>query len=122
MLEYSEFRHFLPVVERAKEACNNSGHSVADHFEDYLEEIEHGKGAKQKYDSVKLSRYACYLIVQNADPSKEVVAQGQTYFAEEALGPERDNQEHLGTESPEPLISVEHWYGDSSVDTVWEEQ
>lgn len=43
--------------------------------------IEHGKGAKQKYDSVKLSRYACYLIVQNADPSKEVVAQGQTYFA-----------------------------------------
>ncbi len=81
VLEYSEFRHFLPVVERAKEACNNSGHSVADHFEDYLEEIEHGKGAKQKYDSVKLSRYACYLIVQNADPSKEVVAQGQTYFA-----------------------------------------
>jgi DNA-damage-inducible protein D len=81
VLEYSEFRHFLPVVERAKEACNNSGHSVADHFEDYLEEIEHGKGAKQKYDSVKLSRYACYLIVQNADPGKEVVAQGQTYFA-----------------------------------------
>ena len=81
VLEYSDFRHFLPVVERAKEACNNSGHSVADHFEDYLEEIEHGKGAKQKYDSVKLSRYACYLIVQNADPSKEVVAQGQTYFA-----------------------------------------
>ena len=81
VLEYSEFRHFLPVVERAKEACNNSGHSVADHFEDYLEEIEHGKGAKQKYDSVKLSRYACYLIVQNADPSKEVEAQGQTYFA-----------------------------------------
>jgi DNA-damage-inducible protein D len=81
VLEYSEFRHFLPVVERAKEACNNSGHSVADHFEDYLEEIEHGKGAKQQYDSVKLSRYACYLIVQNADPGKEVVAQGQTYFA-----------------------------------------
>ena len=81
VLEYSEFRHFLPVVERAKEACNNSGHSVADHFEDYLEEVEHGKGAKQKYASVKLSRYACYLIVQNADPSKEVVAQGQTYFA-----------------------------------------
>lgn len=81
VLEYSEYRHFLPVIERAKEACNNSGHSVSDHFEDYLEEIEHGKGAKQVYESVKLSRYACYLIVQNADPSKEVVAQGQTYFA-----------------------------------------
>lgn len=81
VLEYSEYRHFLPVIERAKEACNNSGHAVSDHFEDYLEEIEHGKGAKQVYESVKLSRYACYLIVQNADPSKEVVAQGQTYFA-----------------------------------------
>jgi len=81
VLEYSEFRHFLPVIERAKEACINSGHAVSDHFEDYLEEIVHGKGAKQDYESVKLSRYACYLIVQNADPSKEVVAQGQTYFA-----------------------------------------
>lgn len=81
VLEYSEFRHFLPVIERAKEACTNSGQEVADHFEDYLEEIVHGKGAKQDYESVKLSRYACYLIVQNADPSKEVVAQGQTYFA-----------------------------------------
>jgi DNA-damage-inducible protein D len=81
VLDYSEYRHFLPVIERAKEACANSGHAVDDHFEDYLEEIEHGKGAKQEYDSVKLSRYACYLIVQNADPSKEVVAQGQTYFA-----------------------------------------
>lgn len=81
VLEYSEFRHFLPVIERAKESCTNSGHSVSDHFEDYLEEILHGKGAKQDYESVKLSRYACYLIVQNADPSKEVVAQGQTYFA-----------------------------------------
>lgn len=81
VLEYSEFRHFLPVIERAKEACNNSGHLVLDHFEDYLEEIIHGKGAKQVYESIKLSRYACYLIVQNADPGKEVVAQGQTYFA-----------------------------------------
>jgi DNA-damage-inducible protein D len=81
VLEYSEFRHFTPVIDRAKEACENSGHIVSDHFEDYLEEIHHGKGAKQSYESVKLSRYACYLIVQNADPSKEVVAQGQTYFA-----------------------------------------
>jgi DNA-damage-inducible protein D len=81
VLEYSEFRHFLPVIERAKEACKNSGHPIFDHFEEYLEEIIHGKGAKQVYESVKLSRYACYLIVQNADPSKEVVAQGQTYFA-----------------------------------------
>ena len=81
ILEYSEFRHFLPVIERAKEACVNSNYAIIDHFEDYLEEINFGKGAKQHLDSVKLSRFACYLIVQNADPSKEVVAQGQTYFA-----------------------------------------
>lgn len=52
VLEYSEFRHFLPVIERAKEACANSGHSVTDHFEDYLEEIIHGKGAKQTYEFI----------------------------------------------------------------------
>lgn len=81
VLEYSEFRHFLPVIERAKEACSNSGHRVADHFEDILEMVPIGSGAQRNTDSVKLSRYACYLIVQNADPSKEVVALGQTYFA-----------------------------------------
>ena len=80
-LEYSEYRHFLPVIEKAKDACKNSGHRLSDHFEDILEMIEIGKGGKRQADSVKLSRYACYLIVQNADPSKEVVANGQTYFA-----------------------------------------
>jgi DNA-damage-inducible protein D len=81
ILEYSEFRHFLPVIEKAKKACENSEQKVEDHFEEILEEIDHGKGARQKYESFKLSRYACYLIVQNADPSKEVIALGQTYFA-----------------------------------------
>ncbi|MDD4968006.1 MAG: DNA damage-inducible protein D [Paludibacter sp.] len=81
VLEYSEFRHFIPVIDRAKEACKNSGQSVPDHFEDILEMIELGKTAKREVDSMKLSRYACYLIVQNADPSKELVATGQTYFA-----------------------------------------
>jgi len=81
VLEYSEFRHFIPVIDRAKEACKNSGLSVSDHFEDILDMIELGKGAKRSVDSIKLSRYACYLIVQNADPTKEIVATGQTYFA-----------------------------------------
>jgi DNA-damage-inducible protein D len=81
VLGYSEYRHFIPVVDRAKEACKNSGQSVADHFEDILDMIELGKGAKREVGSVKLSRYTCYLIVQNADPSKEIVATGQTYFA-----------------------------------------
>ncbi len=81
VLEYSEYRHFLPVIKRAKEACKNSGQSIKYHFEDILEMIVAGKGAERQTDSVKLSRYACYLIVQNADPSKEVIALGQTYFA-----------------------------------------
>jgi len=82
VLEYSEYRHFKPVIEKAKEACLNSAQKVSDHFEDYLEMVDIGSGAKRPMeDGVKLSRYACYLIVQNADPSKDVVAQGQTYFA-----------------------------------------
>lgn len=81
VLEYSEYRHFLPVIEKAKEACRNSKQQVADHFEDILDMIEIGKGGRRKVESIRLSRYACYLIVQNADPSKEVVAFGQTYFA-----------------------------------------
>ena len=81
VLEYSEYRHFKAVIEKAKKACKNSNYKIEDHFENILEMVAIGSGAKRKTDSVKLSRYACYLIVQNADPSKEVVALGQTYFA-----------------------------------------
>lgn len=81
ILDYSEYRHFIPVIERAKEACANSGHNIADHFEDFLEMVEIGSGAKRKLENVRLSRYACYLIVQNGDSSKPVIANGQTYFA-----------------------------------------
>ena len=81
VLEYSEYRHFLPVIEKAKESCANSNNNPLDHFEDILEMVSIGSRAKRPLESVKLSRYACYLIVQNADPGKEVVANGQTYFA-----------------------------------------
>lgn len=81
VLEYSEYRHFLPVVDRAREACHNSGQAVSDHFEDILEMVDIGSGAKRELANVRLSRYACYLIVQNGDPSKPVIANGQTYFA-----------------------------------------
>lgn len=81
VLEYSEYRHFIPAIERAKEACRNSGQQVKDHFEDILEMVSIGSGAQRNTENIKLSRYACYLIVQNADPSKEVVALGQSYFA-----------------------------------------
>ncbi len=81
VLEYSEYRHFQPVIERAKEACRNSGHPVEDHFEDVLDMVDIGSGAKRQIADIRLSRYACYLIVQNGDPSKSVIANGQTYFA-----------------------------------------
>ena len=81
IFEYSEYRHFVPVIAKAKDACNNSGHAVSDHFEDILGMVDIGSGAKRNIEDVKLSRYACYLIVQNADPAKEIVALGQTYFA-----------------------------------------
>ena len=81
VLEYSQYRHFLPVLDRAKEACRNSGQPVEDHMEDVLTMVEIGSGAKREVEDIRLSRYACYLIVQNADPSKSVIANGQTYFA-----------------------------------------
>lgn len=81
ILEYNEYRNFLPVIEKAKAACMNSGQKIEDHFVDFNEMVGIGSGAERPVDSIKLSRYACYLIVQNADPSKTIVAQGQTYFA-----------------------------------------
>ena len=81
VLEYSEYRHFKPVIDRAKEACKNSGYLVDNHFEDILGMVSIGSQAEREIEDVKLSRYACYLIVQNADPTKEIVALGQTYFA-----------------------------------------
>ncbi|GEM55354.1 DNA damage-inducible protein D [Flavobacterium branchiophilum NBRC 15030 = ATCC 35035] len=81
VLEYSDFRNFQGVINKAKEACENSGELIENHLVDFNEMVSIGSGAKREMESTKLSRYACYLIVQNADPSKEVVAQGQTYFA-----------------------------------------
>lgn len=81
ILEYNEYRNFLPVIEKAKTACTNSGQRIEDHFVDVHEMVRIGSGAERPVDSIKLSRYACYLIVQNADPTKTIVAQGQTYFA-----------------------------------------
>ncbi len=81
LLEYSEYRHFLPVIDKTKEALINLDENIDDHVEDMLDMVEIGSGAERKLDSLKLSRFACYLIVQNADPSKKIVALGQAYFA-----------------------------------------
>ena len=81
VLEYTQWRRFSEVIERAKESCKNSGYSVEDHFANVGKMVAIGSGAERKVDDLMLSRYACYLIVQNGDPRKEVIAVGQTYFA-----------------------------------------
>jgi len=81
VLGYSDYRNFETVIEKARLSCLNSGQLVEDHFGDVTEMVTIGSGAMRPLKTVLLSRYACYLIIQNADPKKEIVAHGQTYFA-----------------------------------------
>ena len=80
-LSYNDYTNFENVINKAKTACLNSGHLVEDHFRDVTEMIRIGKGGQRPFEGCWLSRYACYLIIQNADPAKDIVALGQTYFA-----------------------------------------
>ena len=93
ILGYTDYRNFEQVIKKAKTACFNSGHRIEDHFVDITELIEIGKGGQRPVSSVYMSRYACYLIVQNADPAKEIVALGQTYFAVQTRRQEITEQE-----------------------------
>jgi DNA-damage-inducible protein D len=81
LLDYPQWRNFLPVLEKAREACRASGQPVADHFAEMRKMVDIGSGAQREVEDERLSRYACYLIVQNGDSSKPVIANGQTYFA-----------------------------------------
>lgn len=81
VLEYTEWRNFNKVIGKAMLACKNSGFAVSDHFVDVNKMVELGSGSQRKVKDYMLSRYACYLIMQNGDPRKEVIALGQTYFA-----------------------------------------
>ena len=80
-LEYTEWRNFKKVIDKAILACKSSENAISDHFVDINKTIEMPKTATKTIDDMALSRYACYLIVQNGDPRKKVIALGQTYFA-----------------------------------------
>ena len=81
LLEYTEYRKFLNPINKAMESCKNSGEEVDNHFAQVDEMVEIGSGAEREVEDYRLSRFACYLIVQNADPTKTNVALGQAYFA-----------------------------------------
>lgn len=81
ILEYTKWGNFKKVIDKAKEACNNSDINILDHFADAVKMVQLGSGSVREIENIMLSRYACYLIVQNADSRKKVVALGQTYFA-----------------------------------------
>lgn len=95
-LGYTDFRNFSKVIEKAATACEASGHNVRDHVVELNEMVEIGSGAIRDMPSFRLSRYACYLIVQNADPSKPIIAAGQTYFAIQTRRQELQNDTAFG--------------------------
>ena len=81
ILGYAEWRNFLKVVDKAKDACINAGEKLSDHFVDVNKMIDLAKGAQREIEDIALTRYACYLIAQNGDATKQAVAFAQTYFA-----------------------------------------
>ena len=108
VLEYVQWRNFAEAIERAKLACKNSGFSIEDHFADVSKTIEMPKGAHKDIPDYMLSRYACYLIVMNGDPRKEVIAIGQTYFAVKTRQQELiDNYEQMSEDQKRLAIRNE---------------
>ena len=81
ILEYSEWRNFSKIIEKAKSACETSGHAVQSEFVDVNKLVDVGANLQRSIQDIVLSRYACYLIAMNGNPRKEVIALAQTYFA-----------------------------------------
>ena len=94
ILKYGEYRKFLPSIKKAMISCEKSGQNVENHFAQTDVMVDIGSKAKRKLKDYRLTRYACYLIVQNSDSSKPVVALGQTYFAIQTRKQELSEKEY----------------------------
>ncbi len=81
ILGYAEWRNFLKVIDKAKDACTNAGGKLTDHFVDVNKMVLLGSGSEREIEDIALTRYACYLIAQNGDAGKQAIAFAQTYFA-----------------------------------------
>jgi DNA-damage-inducible protein D len=81
LLEYARWENFEAVIERAKTACRTAEQPVENHFRDLTKKVDIGSGTSREIKDILLTRYACYLIAQNGDPSKEAIAFAQSYFA-----------------------------------------
>ena len=81
VLEYKRWDRFLNVIQKAKDSCESSDNTISDHFSYIGKMVNIGSGTEREIIDIELSRYACYLIVMNGNPRKEVIALGQTYFA-----------------------------------------
>ncbi len=107
-LEYKEWRNFNKVIDKAKVACEGSENIVSEHFVDVNKTIDMPNSAIKTINDYKLSRYACYLIVQNGDPRKKVIALGQTYFAVKTRQQELiDNYDNLNEDQKRLAIRKE---------------